>query len=111
VQQLLITLTQPSDAQELHMALTVMQQRAHPEILEFARLLQAHLDLYERQKADQLEARLQLHAISQELLASFHTSHVRKGPGWRGPVEILSTVPTADWILLGSGRLYKLGLG
>lgn len=74
MQQLLITLAQPSDAQELHRALTAMQERAHPEILEFARLLQAHLDLYERQKAAQLDARLQLHAISQELLASSHAT-------------------------------------
>ncbi len=71
MQQLLITLAQPSDATELHRALALMQERAHPEILEFAKLLQDHLSLYEQQKATQLDARLQLHAISQELLASF----------------------------------------
>ncbi|BDA49640.1 probable Ankyrin repeat domain-containing protein 54 at N-terminal half [Coccomyxa sp. Obi] len=74
VQQLVITLTQPSDATELHRALALMQERAHPEILEFAKLLQDHLILYEQQKAAQLDARLQLHAISQELLASFQAS-------------------------------------
>ncbi len=29
------------------------------------------------------------------------------GPGWRGPVQILSTVPTNDWVLLGSGESNK----
>ena len=70
VQQLLVTLAKPSDAIELHRALAQMQERAHPEILEFAKLLQDHLSLYEQQKAAQLDARLQLHALSQELLAS-----------------------------------------
>ena len=26
------------------------------------------------------------------------------GPGWSGAVQILSTVPTVDWVLLGSGE-------
>jgi hypothetical protein len=29
------------------------------------------------------------------------------GPGWRGAVKILSTVPTVDWVLLGSGESNK----
>jgi hypothetical protein len=29
------------------------------------------------------------------------------GPGWRGPIQILSTVPTVDWALLGSGESDK----
>ncbi len=29
------------------------------------------------------------------------------GPGWRGAVSILSTVPTVDWVLLGSGESNK----
>ena len=29
------------------------------------------------------------------------------GPGWRGAVWILSTMPTVDWVLLGSGKLEK----
>ena len=28
-------------------------------------------------------------------------------PGWRGSVQILSTVPTVDWVLLGSGESNK----
>ena len=30
-----------------------------------------------------------------------------QSPGWRGAVEILSTVPTVDWALLGSGESNK----
>ncbi len=29
------------------------------------------------------------------------------GPGWRGAVQILSTVPTVEWVLLGSGESNK----
>ncbi len=29
------------------------------------------------------------------------------GPGWRGAVQTLSTVPTIDWVLLGSGESMK----
>jgi hypothetical protein len=29
------------------------------------------------------------------------------GSGWRRPVYILSTVPTVDWVLLGSGESNK----
>ena len=29
------------------------------------------------------------------------------GPGWRGAIQILSTVPTVDWVLLGSGESNK----
>ena len=29
------------------------------------------------------------------------------GPGWRGALQILSTVPTVDWVLLGSGESNK----
>ena len=28
-------------------------------------------------------------------------------PGWRGALQILSTVPTVDWVLLGSGESNK----
>ncbi len=28
-------------------------------------------------------------------------------PGWRGAVKILSTMPTVDWVLLGSGKSIK----
>ncbi|CAL8464474.1 g4009 [Coccomyxa elongata] len=78
VQQLLITLARPSDATELHRALALMQERAHPEILEFAKLLQDHLSLYEQQKAAQLDARLLLHAISQELLEAEDVEEVQE---------------------------------
>ncbi len=37
----------------------------------------------------------------------FTELHDRHGPGWRGPVQILSTVPTVDWVLLGSGESIK----
>ena len=33
--------------------------------------------------------------------------NVMIGPGWRGAVQILSTVPTVDWVLLGSGESNK----
>ena len=29
------------------------------------------------------------------------------GPGWRGAVKLLSTVPTVDWVLLGFGESIK----
>ena len=29
------------------------------------------------------------------------------GHGWRGAVQILSTMPTVDWVLLGSGKSNK----
>jgi hypothetical protein len=29
------------------------------------------------------------------------------GLGWQGAVQILSTVPTVDWVLLGSGESNK----
>ncbi len=29
------------------------------------------------------------------------------GPGWRGAEQILSTVPTVDWVLLGPGESIK----
>ena len=29
------------------------------------------------------------------------------GPGWRGAVQVLSTVLTVDWVLLGSGESNK----
>ena len=32
------------------------------------------------------------------------TVYPRWGPGWRGAVQILSTMPTVDWVLLGSGE-------
>ena len=31
----------------------------------------------------------------------------RQSPGWRGAVQILSTVPTVDWVSLGSGESDK----
>ena len=31
-------------------------------------------------------------------------------PGWRGPVYILSIVPTVDWALLGSGESNRAGM-
>ncbi len=37
----------------------------------------------------------------------FHISHSTSGPGLRGAVQILSTVPTVDWVLLGSGESNK----
>ncbi len=30
------------------------------------------------------------------------------GPGWRGPVQILSLVPTVDWVLLGVQQVVEL---
>ena len=36
-----------------------------------------------------------------------YTSLQKHGPGWRGAVLILSTVPTVDWVLLGSGESNK----
>jgi hypothetical protein len=34
-------------------------------------------------------------------------SHMTGDPGWRRAVSILSTVPTDDWVLLGSGDSNK----
>jgi hypothetical protein len=33
--------------------------------------------------------------------------HAATGPGWRGSVQILSTMPTVDWALLGPGESNK----
>lgn len=68
VQQLRIRLDSPADATELQTALAAMQKRAHPDVLEFTRQFQEHMAVYEQQKAAQLDARLQLQAISRELL-------------------------------------------
>ena len=32
---------------------------------------------------------------------------VLKGPGWRGAVYLLITMPTVDWVLLGSCEANK----
>ena len=34
-------------------------------------------------------------------------SYTTFGPGWRGAVKILSTVPSVDWVLLGSDESSK----
>ena len=31
----------------------------------------------------------------------------KMGPGWRGTVQVLSTVPTVDWVFLGSCKSKK----
>ncbi len=40
-------------------------------------------------------------------LGSFGQAESLVSPGWRGAVQILTTVPTVDWVLLGSGEFTK----
>ena len=39
--------------------------------------------------------------------AGLYRSIMQHGPGWRGAVYILSTVPVVEWVLLGSGESNK----
>ena len=48
---------------------------------------------------------LTMHKIRCLVGALVKNGYIREGPSWQ--VEILSTVPTVDWALLGSGESNK----
>ena len=79
----------------------------------------AELEWHSSTQADSVRMQLQQcnrNIINQYILIAIYTVYtvvygaaygVVFGPGWRGAVQILSTVPTVDWVLLGSGKSNK----
>jgi hypothetical protein len=62
-----LLITDTDDAQQLCAALARMQQRAHPDTTEFALRFQRYNQLYEQQKAAQINAQARLTAFATEL--------------------------------------------